>query len=89
MPIFNYQCSDCSEEFEYFIVRSDDLPNCPKCASENLEKKISLFSVGGRTEKLRTLAQVDKICSKIEPPTKSHKIIGCARGYANKILKNY
>lgn len=53
MPRFDYQCEDCSEEFEYFIVRSDDQPHCPKCSSVHLRKKVSLFAVGGSgTQKL-------------------------------------
>lgn len=88
MPIFSYQCQDCKENFDYSIYRSDDSPHCPSCASENLDKKVSGFSVGKKNEKLRTMAEVDKVCSKITPPKKSNLITGCARGYANKILAN-
>ncbi|MEM7645681.1 MAG: zinc ribbon domain-containing protein [Pseudomonadota bacterium] len=89
MPIFNYQCKDCGEDFDYSIYHSEDSPTCPKCLSENLEKKVSGFSVGQRTEKLRTLHQVDKYCSTLTPLKNQGHLVGCARGYANKILKTY
>ncbi|MCJ8276741.1 MAG: zinc ribbon domain-containing protein, partial [Bdellovibrionales bacterium] len=46
MPIFEYKCQACHNEFEYFIVRSDDSPHCPHCASENIKKKVTSFSIG-------------------------------------------
>jgi putative FmdB family regulatory protein len=47
MPIFDYRCEDCGEEFEYFSVRSADKPHCPGCGSTELEKKPGgLFTVG-------------------------------------------
>jgi putative FmdB family regulatory protein len=52
MPIYEYVCQDCSEEFSLFkSVNSDDRDlECPKCGSTNIKKKISAFSccaVGG------------------------------------------
>lgn len=47
MPIFDYRCEDCAEDFEYFSVRSADKPHCPKCGSTRLEKKLGgRFAVG-------------------------------------------
>jgi len=40
MPIYEYQCRDCGQRFEY-LVRGDDLPECPTCGGKNLEKQIS------------------------------------------------
>ena len=51
MPIFDYRCKDCSEEFEFFILRSSDTPSCPQCSSLNLTKKTSSFSVGSAGNK--------------------------------------
>lgn len=49
MPIYEYKCNDCGEEFEELMsAGSDKNPPCPSCSSENTEKKISLFgSLGG------------------------------------------
>jgi len=40
MPIYEYECRDCRQRFEY-LLRGDDVPTCPACASKNLQKQIS------------------------------------------------
>ena len=44
MPIFEYECRACGREFEQ-LVRSGDVPACPDCKSEDLEKLLSLASI--------------------------------------------
>lgn len=44
MPIFEYRCTSCQNEFET-LVRSGGIPACPKCASQNLTKLLSLPSI--------------------------------------------
>lgn len=46
MPIFEYACQDCGHEFET-LVRSSDTPECPRCHSVQLAKKLSVFSAAG------------------------------------------
>ena len=41
MPIFEYNCRDCTHDFE-MLVRSDTVPACPKCGSTHLEKLLSV-----------------------------------------------
>jgi putative FmdB family regulatory protein len=43
MPIYEYNCSDCGHQFES-LVRSNDVPQCPNCQSNHLEKLLSVFS---------------------------------------------
>lgn len=43
MPIFEYACRDCGHEFEA-LTRSSDAPECPRCHSVQLEKKLSVFA---------------------------------------------
>jgi putative FmdB family regulatory protein len=45
MPLFEYRCADCGHLFE-FLTRSETTPACPKCASQSLEKQLSVFAVG-------------------------------------------
>jgi putative FmdB family regulatory protein len=50
MPIYEYQCSDCGDEFEKMVrfSEADQNPPCPVCQSQNTKKKISSFaSIGG------------------------------------------
>ena len=41
MPIYDFRCLDCSKVSEVFIRGSEQVPHCPDCGSENLEKLIS------------------------------------------------
>ena len=47
MPIFEYRCEECGNEFE-LIVFGGDTPECPSCGDKNPVKKMSTFgfSVG-------------------------------------------
>jgi putative FmdB family regulatory protein len=44
MPIYEYRCRGCGKEFEA-IVRNAQLPLCPSCQGQDLERLISLFAV--------------------------------------------
>jgi putative FmdB family regulatory protein len=52
MPIFEYSCRGCGHEFE-ILVRPGDIPGCPACASQDLEKQLSAVAV--KTEGTRQL----------------------------------
>jgi putative FmdB family regulatory protein len=43
MPIYEYECQHCATEFEA-LVRSDTVPECPKCHSTELKKMLSVFA---------------------------------------------
>jgi putative FmdB family regulatory protein len=48
MPIFEFRCDQCGDEFERFVLMSEkDGEKCPKCGSENTRKIMSVFSSGG------------------------------------------
>ncbi|MBE0425189.1 MAG: zinc ribbon domain-containing protein [Nitrospirae bacterium] len=49
MPIFEYKCCSCGEDFEKLVSGNPDI-NCPKCSSKDVKKKFSVFSATG-TEK--------------------------------------
>ena len=40
MPIYEYACNQCGEEFE-LLIRGDEKPSCPGCESESLERLLS------------------------------------------------
>jgi len=46
MPIYEYKCNDCDEEFELLNTSSKDDTKvvCTKCGSENVKKLISAGS---------------------------------------------
>lgn len=45
MPIFEYRCSACGDQFERLILRSSPTPQCPSCQGSELEKVVSLTAV--------------------------------------------
>ncbi len=45
MPIYEYQCKACTKTFE-LLVRSATVPQCPHCASSQLQKLMSSFAQG-------------------------------------------
>lgn len=47
MPIYEYVCIDCNNEFETLVLSSDEKVVCPSCESTRLEKKMSCFSSSG------------------------------------------
>lgn len=44
MPIYEYRCPDCGNEFDKLQKISDPTPACPSCQSENVAKKVSRTS---------------------------------------------
>ena len=44
MPIFEYACSSCGNEFEKLVRQSSPVPECPSCHGTELKKKLSTFA---------------------------------------------
>lgn len=47
MPIYEYKCTECEEDFEELVSGSDPVVSCPKCGSKKAKKKLSLFGMSG------------------------------------------
>ena len=59
MPIYEYQCRQCAEQFELLVLKST-VPACPSCQSGDLEQLLSGFAVssdGIRAANARTSRQ--------------------------------
>ena len=56
MPIYTYVCKDCSEKFDLLVgVTSGKTEfKCSKCDSINIQKILSLFSMGDSSNKIRS-----------------------------------
>lgn len=46
MPLFEYECRKCGNQFEALVIGARK-PACPKCKSEDLEKRVSRVGVAG------------------------------------------
>ena len=51
MPLYSYQCTQCQAEFEA-LVRSSDIPVCPHCGSDKLERLIGAIAPAGKIDGL-------------------------------------
>ncbi|WP_291323290.1 zinc ribbon domain-containing protein [Desulfonatronospira sp.] len=49
MPLYEFLCSDCGQEFEELVFKAAETVNCPGCSSANARKLISAckFKTGG------------------------------------------
>jgi len=49
MPLYEYHCNTCGENFEKMVRFSDQdqTPECPECKSHDTRKRISLFAGAG------------------------------------------
>jgi putative FmdB family regulatory protein len=56
MPIFEYECRGCGHEFE-LLVRTGDVPACPACRSQELEKLLSLSSISTADSRKANIAK--------------------------------
>jgi putative FmdB family regulatory protein len=48
MPMYEYACRSCEHSFE-MLVRSDTVPACPACQSQDLERLLSVFATASAT----------------------------------------
>jgi putative FmdB family regulatory protein len=46
MPIYEYRCNVCSEDFEKLVFGNREV-NCPQCSSKDVKKKMSAFGMSG------------------------------------------
>ncbi len=44
MPIYEFCCNKCGEEFEELVMGSNPEIKCPKCGSTDVTKKMSSFA---------------------------------------------
>jgi len=63
MPIYEFRCDDCGEEFEELILGSRNSVKCPKCSSRNCTKKMSAFAFKSGTQFVGTGKKAGPSCS--------------------------
>lgn len=57
MPIFEYRCAACGDEFELLVLNSSPVPGCTSCGSLDIEKLMSMSSMS--SDKIRSRATRD------------------------------
>lgn len=49
MPIFEFKCRSCGQNFETIVLSSREKVSCPKCTSKKVDKQLSVFSAPAAT----------------------------------------
>ncbi len=62
MPIYEYHCPRCGEDFEKLVYGGAEVA-CPKCGCAKPDKKMSAFGMAGQSEKGGSLASSGSSCS--------------------------
>jgi putative FmdB family regulatory protein len=44
MPLYEYICNNCKDNFILLKWKDDEDTTCPKCGSKDVKKKLSTFS---------------------------------------------
>ena len=58
MPIFEYRCSACGNEFEQLVLNSSPVTGCPSCGGQNIEKMMSISSVSSESVQRRATRDI-------------------------------
>ena len=51
MPVYEFLCESCEQEFEELVLRRDEVIECPSCGSDRARKLMSTFAVTGSARK--------------------------------------
>ena len=58
MPIFEYRCSACGDDFEQLVLKSSPVPRCPFCGSVELDRVMSISSVSSDGTRRRAVHDI-------------------------------
>jgi putative FmdB family regulatory protein len=50
MPIYEYKCGACKNEFEILVLPGSPTAQCPKCHSQDIEQLLSAFAVNSEAQ---------------------------------------
>jgi putative FmdB family regulatory protein len=64
MPMFEFRCQACGEEFEELLRSPEDEVACPECDSSEVQRKMSVFGFkSGSTSRSSAPASGGHSCS--------------------------
>lgn len=52
MPIYEYACPTCGQDFEKRLFRTTEKVDCPSCGGSDVKRRLSSFSVGRSSPKM-------------------------------------
>jgi putative FmdB family regulatory protein len=60
MPLYEYKCTGCGNQFELLILKASQPVACPSCASDAVHRMPSLFAVSSESTRQSSTAAAYK-----------------------------
>jgi putative FmdB family regulatory protein len=86
MPIFEYECRACGHEFEQ-LVRTGDVPACPACQGQDLEKLLSLSAISSADIRKANVAKARQAGKKVQKDKAMADLDEIREHYGDEALK--
>ncbi len=78
MPIYEYSCSACEEDFEELVFSSTATVPCPECGSEDVARKVSVFAFKSTGSERPSASSASSGCSGCSSGSCSGGCSGCS-----------
>jgi putative FmdB family regulatory protein len=65
MPLYEYKCLGCGHQFELLILKASQTVACPSCASDSVERILSMFAVSSASSRQASTAGAYKYNNKL------------------------
>ena len=72
VPIFEYECRQCGHRFEYLVLHSSPVAECPACRQQDLDRLTSLCTVSSETSRQANLGAAHRKAAAVRGE-KSHQ----------------
>jgi putative FmdB family regulatory protein len=56
MPIFEYECLECEQQFEHLERASSPRTLCPSCGAERVQRLVSICAVSSQSSRAANLS---------------------------------
>lgn len=64
MPIYEFMCKECKNQFETLVsIGGEKSVSCKFCGSKDIRKLISSFGIGGGSSKIKNASSGCSACS--------------------------
>ena len=65
MPLYEYKCTGCGNQFELLMLKASQPVACPACASDAVERMLSMFAVSSASTRQASTAAAYKYNNKL------------------------
>ena len=65
MPLYEYKCTGCGNQFELLVRLKAETVACPACGSDAVERVVSMFAVNSESTRQASTAAAYKYNNKL------------------------